>query len=89
MSETEAIPTGNHPVTFPKGGAMSANVSSLVADIDAATREYVVARTERQMRTVHSAAVATLMGDGHSFEAIRDALVAKCFGDPNWKAGLR
>lgn len=71
------------------GRVIMSTVSSLVADIDVATREYVVARTELQMRTTHSAAVSTLMGDGHSFEAIRDALVAKCFGDPNWKAGLR
>lgn len=71
---------------------MSATVSSpatFVSEVEADLREYVTARTERQMRTVHSAAVATLMGDGHTFEAIRDALVAKCLGDPNWKAGLR
>jgi hypothetical protein len=71
---------------------MSATISStsaLVADVEAATREYVTARVARQMRTVQAREVAILMGDGLTFEAIQAALVAKVLGDPNWKAGLR
>lgn len=66
---------------------MSATVSS--STLTSEVREVVAARVEQQMRSVHSAAVATLMSDGHTFAAIRDALTAKALGDPNWKAGLR
>lgn len=71
---------------------MSATVSSpatFVAEVESDLREYVVARVELRMRTAQAREVAILMGDGLTFEAIRDALVAKCLGDPNWKAGLR
>lgn len=61
----------------------------MTASIASDLREAVAARVEQQMRSAHSAAVATLMSDGHSFEAIREALVERTLGNPNWKAGLR
>ena len=60
-----------------------------IADIEADMREIVVARVELRMRTAESAGVAQLMATGLSFEQIRDALVAKCMGDPNWKSLAR
>lgn len=59
-----------------------------IASIEADMRAIVVARTELRMRTEHSADVARLMATGLTFEAIRDALVAKVMGDPNWKSAV-
>lgn len=91
---TDTIPAGaTRAAALPrKGVAMSAIISTPAAfasEVQADLRAYVVARTERQMRTEQARAVAILMGDGHSFEAIRDALVERVLGNPNWKAGLR
>ena len=60
-----------------------------LAAIEADMREIVIARVELRMRTAESAGVAQLMATGLSFESIRDALVAKCMGDPNWKEAAR
>lgn len=63
--------------------------SADLAAIEADMRDIIVARVELRMRTAESAGVAQLMATGLSFEAIRDALVAKCMGDPNWKSLAR
>lgn len=57
--------------------------------MDTELREIVVARVEQQMMGEQSAAVAKLVATGLTWEGIRNALVAKALGDPNWKAGLR
>jgi hypothetical protein len=66
---------------------MTTTITS-AASLEAEMRDIVVARVELRMRTAESANIAKLMATGLTFTAIRDALVAKCMGDPNWKSGL-
>ena len=66
---------------------MTTTISS--SSIEADVREYIVARVELRMRTADAVNVGRLMADGLTFEAIRDALVAKIMGDPNWKAAVQ
>ena len=62
--------------------------NSPTSTIESDVIEYVTARVELRMRTADAVNVGRLMADGMTFEAIRDALVAKIMGDPNWKAAV-
>lgn len=59
--------------------------STITSDL----REIVAERVEHQMLGAEAANVAKLMATGLSFEAIREALIARTMGDADWKAGLR
>jgi hypothetical protein len=76
------------PAVSLEGVIMTTTISP-AASLEAEMREIVVARVELRMRTAESAGVAQLMATGLSFDSIRDALVAKCMGDPNWKSLAR
>lgn len=92
MSSKASTPAGMVPAVSLKGGGHMTTTTIPAAElaaIEADMREIVIARVELRMRTAESAGVAQLMATGLSFEAIRDALVAKCMGDPNWKEVAR
>jgi len=67
----------------------TSTIASAATSIEDDMRAIVIARVELRMRTAESAGVAQLMATGLTFDAIRDALVAKCMGDPNWKSLAR
>jgi hypothetical protein len=80
-------PAGIVPAVSLEGVIMTTTISP-AASLEAEMRAIVVARVELRMRTAESANIAKLMATGLSFDQIRDALVAKCMGDPNWKSRL-